>query len=411
MRGIKKVFFNNGLILLMEKRLYGGDVVILVATKSGSAYEKKEQSGITHFVEHMLYRSNQHRNTYEIAEELEFAGGDINGFVSQAFVFFYADTLPTEISNTLDIIYEVVTNDNYDKEEFYKEQSTILSEIKSRREEPFLYLYCNLFLPTLFKGTPLEKIVEGNLSSVNKLTPRQVAVHQREIFSPNRPMIISVVGKYNEEDIISQIKRTFGSMPQGVPAPTFNMSCVNKKNRKIEKRSGINQAYMAMGFQVPPNNHRDTFKISLLQSILVGGMSCRLFRELRNKRGIGYHLFSELENFEGVGSFCVGATINDSVRLDEAEEVINAELNDLKINLVGTRELEKAKNLTLKPYARDILHSKTRAIHLTMQEFQKTPHDFRKFEYYIRRLSAKSLREAAQKYFTDDYTFCALLPK
>jgi predicted Zn-dependent peptidase len=126
---------------------------------------------------------------------------------------------------------------------------------------------------------------------------------------------------------------------------------------------------------------------------------------------VGYAVSSELESFDGVGSFCFEVSVYDPDRLEEVEEVIRTEMKDLRTNLVGTQELEKAKNLVVKAYNKGISQPEGRAVRLMVQEFQKIPYDFRKFEYYVRRLSARSLKEAARKYFTDDYTLCALVPK
>lgn len=411
MRGVKRVVFENGLTLLMEKRLYSGDVVILVATKSGSMHESSDDAGITHFVEHMLFRSNKQRSAREITEELESAGAEINAFTDHAFMTFYADTLPGEISKTLDIVYEAAVNDSYDKDEFQKEKSDVLSEIKTCIEHPAAYLYYNLFLPTLFQGTCLEKTVDGSVKTVSKMTPRRLAEYKKEILSPNRPMAVVVVGKYDEEEVIAEVGKTFGSLPKGTHRPFAELSYCNKKTRKIEKREEIEQAYLNMGFQVPCHPHKDMFKLILLQGILTGGMSSRLFKELRDKRGVGYAVSSELESFDGVGSFCFEVSVYDPDRLEEVEEVIRTEMKDLRTNLVGTQELEKAKNLVVKAYNKGISQPEGRAVRLMVQEFQKIPYDFRKFEYYVRRLSARSLKEAARKYFTDDYTLCALVPK
>lgn len=411
MRGIKRVTFDNGLTLLMEKRSYRGNVIISIATKNGSMYERAGQSGINHFLEHMFFLSNGQRTSEEITRELESAGADINGFTDRDYMCFYADTLPGEILKTLDILYEIVVSDGYDKEEFSKEKRNILSEIKDYQESYAEYLYYGLFLPTLFRGTPLEKALEGRLETVRNLTLSQIVAHKKESLSPNRPMLIVVVGDHDEEEVSGKIQKTFGSLPKGKPAPVFNINYSNKSARKIEKRRGLKQAHLAMGFQVPSYAHKDTLKLLLLKAILTDGMSSRLFRELRSKRGIGYGISSELESFEAIGSLCFMVDVEIPDRLDEVEGVISVELDNLKRNLVAAWELEKAKNMIVKDFNRQLLQPKSRAQQLTTQEFQEMPYDFSKSEYFVRRLSARSLREAARKYFTDEYVLCALVPK
>lgn len=411
MRGIKRVVFDNGLVLMTEKRAYTKEVVILVATKSGSMNEPSGDAGITHFVEHMLFRSNKWRTNREIAEELESAGAEINAFTDHDFMAFYAKTLSNEIPKTLKIIFEAAVNDEYDKDEFLREKDDILSEIKIGIEHPIGYLYSNLFKPTLFRGTPLEKTVDGTVKTVSKITLPKLIEHKKKIFVPKKPMVVVVVGRFNEEELVEQVGNTFGTLPNGHKKNGLKMKPKNEKSRKFEEREEIEQAYLAMGYQVPGHPHRDMFKLHLLQAILTSGMSSRLFRELRDKRGVGYLAASELESLDGIGCLCFDVSIYDPNRIEEVEEVIRTELQDLKMNLVSAKELEKAKNLIIRQYYDDLDQIESRAFHLMVQEFQNIPYDFRKFEYYIRMLSAKSIRKTAQQYFNDDYTLTALVPK
>ncbi len=411
MRGIKRVVFDNGLILLLEKRNSSKEAVIVVGTDSGSMKESSNAAGITHFIEHMLFRTNKWRTAQEITDELESVGAEINAYTDQTFMYFYAKTLPSEISQTIKIIFEAAINDQYQRDEFLKEKDDILSEIKLGVEHPLSYLYSNLFIPTLFQGTPLEKTVDGTLTTVGRMTPRRLLEYKQTVFAPNKPMAVVVVGRFDEGQVIEEVTKTFGSLPRGDNDGEIVIPLENKKVRKLEKRKDIDQAYLAFGFKVPGHPHPDLFKLALLESVLTGGMSCRLFRELRDKRGIGYVASSELESFGRIGSFCFVVSVYDPQRLDEVEEVIKAELNDLKTNLVSSRELEKAKNLIVRGYYDALDMIENRAVRMLLHEFQNIPYDFRKFDYYIRRLSSRSIREAAKKYFPDDYTLTALIPE
>jgi predicted Zn-dependent peptidase len=395
----------------MEKRPYTKEVVILVGTKSGSMHENDKVAGITHFIEHMLFRTNQWRTTQEVTDELESAGAEINAYTDQDSMCFYAKTLPSEISKTFRIIFEAAINKQYQKDEFLREKDAILSEIKLGVEDHFSYVYSNLFIPTLFKGTGLQGLVPGTAKTVGGLTPRQLLEYKKMIFVPNKPMAVVVVGQFKEEQVVGEIRKTFGTLPEGLANVETPIPVLNEKFRVVEKRKGIDQAYLAMGFRVPGQLDPDMFKLALLEGILTGGMSCRLFRELRDKRGIGYMVGSELGGLDGVGSFCFVVSVYDPQRLAEVEEVIRAELHDLKTNLVGAYELEKAKNLIVRSHYDALEMSENRANRILMHEFQKIPYDFRKFDQYIRRLSSRSVREAAQKYFTENYILAALIPE
>jgi predicted Zn-dependent peptidase len=408
MRGIKRVEFENGLTLLMERRPYTKETLILVGTKTGSVNESEENSGITHFIEHMLFRTNKWRTTQEISEELESTGARVGAETDNIEMYFYAKTLPSEIPKTLQIIYETAISNQYLKEEFLTERENVLSEIEMYNESPGDYIYDTLFLPTLFKGTPLEKPIGGTIGSVSKFTPQQTIAFKQEFCVPE---LVVVVGKFNEQILIETVARTFGSFPKREsPELSLRMPLKIMKAKKIEARSGIDQAYFNLGFRTPGSYHKDWPKLVLIQGILALGLSSRLFKKLRNKMGVGYVVDVIFESFGEIGSFCVYVIIKDPKRIEDVEEAIVEEFRDLKANLVSEKELTKAKNMVVREYYDSLEHIENRAIQLMRHEFQKIPRDYRKLEYYVRRLSPKSIRKTAQKYLTEDYVLAALVP-
>ena len=408
MKGIKRVEFENGLNLLMERRPYTKEAVILVGTRTGSIDENKENSGITHFVEHMLFRTNRWKTTPKIKEELESAGADIGAETSQVHMVFYAKTLPAEIPKTLQIIYQAVVNDRYLDEEFLNEKENILSEIKLCIEHPLNYAYDNLFLPTLFKGTPLEKPIAGTVESVSKITKEELIDFKKRFCIPE---LVVVAGKFDEQGLIKNVEKTFGKLPsKNTPKLSLKMPLETEGVRKFEENKEIDQTYLNLGFRVPGLYHRDVFKLRLIQGILTEGLSSRLFKKLRDERGIGYGIDSSLEGFNEIGDFHFVVTILDPRRIEEVEEVIKGEFRNLKTNSVREKELKRAKNLILRRYYDGLEHIENRASQILIREFQNVRCDFRKLDYYLERLSPRSIREAANQYLTDDYTLTALVP-
>ena len=228
---------------------------------------------------------------------------------------------------------------------------------------------------------------------------------------PNSPLVVVVVGKFEEETLAETIGQTFGTLSGGGAPSRLRISQENRPWRKVEQRKDLEQAYIALGLRVPGHPHKDMFKLLLLRGILAGGMSSRLFRELRDKRGIGYLAGSDLESFGKIGSISFVVSVNDPARIKETEGVIKAEFRDLRMNQVSNNELERAKNLAIRRYNSSLEESEVRATQLIMHELQDIPYDYRRLDYYINRLSARSIQETARKYLTDDYTLVALVPK
>lgn len=410
----KKEVLGNGLTLITDRRAMAKIVVLIAGLKVGSINEDDRIAGITHFIEHMLFKSNLYRKTKEIEEELEDGGAEVNAFTDQTEMFFYIKSLPSKIQQIVEIVYQATTNLNFEKREFWLEKRNILSELSLFPEQPMNYAYEELFIPTIFRGTLLSRCVAGTPESVKSLKISDLVEFKKKWFTPGR-MVVMACGKFDEKELREKIMTTFGTLGSGnLPVEELRRRIKNKRQEVFRELDNIEHAYMHMGYIVPGLVSRDINKLNVLASILGGGLSSRLFHELRDKRGLGYAVDCSVGGLKRIGIFSVSLTLFEPTlrKIKMASKVILDEFEKLKTELVDEKELQRAKDSIMFGYYGEIERIEGKAIDILQAESLGIPYGkFRKFPLRIQAISARDIMAVANKYFGEDYTLTALVPK
>ena len=191
MMGVNRTEFENGLVLLTDKKEDTKKAALFVGVNVGSVDESEMLNGGSHVNEHLLFKSNENRSARKIIEDLEYSGSIVNACTSWKYTGFYAKTPKTEVENALEILFEAATD------EFELERQVILTEIRNYINSPDKYALMGLFIPTLFSGTPLEKKIDGTIESMSKVSKKSLEDFKKEYYIPNNT-IISVSGNFNE---------------------------------------------------------------------------------------------------------------------------------------------------------------------------------------------------------------------
>lgn len=409
----KRFVLDNGLILVTNKTA-SKKVVLLVGVKVGSIDEDKRVSGINHFIEHMLFRSNPHNSDRQIKEILESGGADTNALSGPTDMFFYIKALSSKLPDIIEIIYQAATNLDFDKREFLMEKNNILSETHLCPEQPMDHAYEDLFIPTLFRQTPLENPVAGTPESVRALEVGDLIDFKKTWYVPNN-MIVAVCGGFDEEKLREQISSTFEKLqPKLLPARNLDIEIKNERREIFEKKQDIKHAYMHLGYRIPGILiSKDIYKLEVLASILGGGMSSRLFYELRDKRGIGYVVNCSTGQLGKIGEFSVNLSLFNPTpkRFQMTLEVILDEFKKLKKDLVDEKEFQRAKDLILSGYYDEIEKIEYKALDMLTAELLGVSYrEIRKFPRHIQGVSSRAVRSMAKKYLTSGYTLTALVP-
>lgn len=409
MKGINRIELDNGLVLLTEKRPNTKKTALLAGVRVGSAYEDERLNGGSHFNEHLLFKSNRHRSARQITEDLEYSGAIVNAYTTWKYTAFSAKVPYRRLPKAVEILFQAATNFSYRSDELETERQVILTEIRNVINSPARYSLTGLFIPKLFKGTPLEKKVEGTVDAMGSVKREELEKFKEEYYVPNN-MVIAAVGRFNEKKLVECVEDLFSSLDAGnLPQHNPSIDLTNRRGEITEERRDISQVYMCLGYRVPGYT-REVHALELLSSILSEGLSSRMYRELREKRGIGYSVGSIFHPIGKEGIFITHVDGFDPKRTEETKDVILKIFRDLKSNAISNREFNGTKNLMVSKYDDHLERIADRAIMLLETEICKVPYDFRKKAEFIRKTSREEVKKAAEDYLTDDYSLTILEP-
>ena len=388
----------NGMTVLFEKRdLPVASVVI--AVRSGGINEKPSEKGISHFIEHMLYKGTPTRNSKKIAEEIEKHGGELNGFTDETITAYWCKVPSKHLDLVLDVLSDMVKNPLFDKNELEKERKVIFEEIKMRKDNPHVYVLDSI-QEKLYNGT-LGRGLIGTHETMNSIDREKLVSRFKQIYQPNN-MILGIVGNANFEDIIKFAEKTFGKTKGKVPKIKFTLS----KGSKIEKRKGIDQANLVFAYHVPLASNKQCYTAEVLGTLMAGGMSSRLFEEIREKRNLAYSIRgdSNITKYFAYNTIYVGTTKEN---VEKVKEII---LNEFKqvTNELSEKELSQVKEQLIGNYNISMEDSQMQLINLLLNEIDGNAKEFYEFEKRIKAVKLKDVKKMAK---LKDYSFFALVPE
>lgn len=411
--GIKKLILSNGIKVFLEELPEYKKVIFLVGVGVGSRDDVPELAGISHFLEHIQFHSNRFRSADDINEDLEDGGTDFDAGTEFDSTIFYALGYPRYLSRSIRILYEAISNFEYNEDELAREKLVVLTELRKYLDSPEDYYLDSLFIPTLLRKTFSEKPILGALKTLKNIKKEDLISLKKKFYLPSN-MIIFVCGRFEEEKILRLLEKTFGRLkPVSFEESERQIPAITNRHKEVfKKRKNLKLAYVAFGYRVPAFDHPDSLKLLLLESILSGGVSSRLCKKLRSERGIGYNdLGSLYDDYGNIGVFCIRVGGFDPRRFKEVKSIILKEIEDLKTNLVSKREFLRAKNLFLAAKDDELENLVKRAEMLSDSYFKKNIFDPRRYKECISKISRESLRRTAQKYFGQGYTLTALVPE
>ncbi len=345
---------------------------LFVGVRVGSINENDKNNGVSHFTEHMLFRSNKYRNSDQIKRDLEWKGISTNAFTSNNSTAFFVKSPPHTLKDAVQIGFEAYTNLDYVDKELDTEREVILGEIKRSRENHDQHVLSNLLSPYFFKGTDLERTVLGPEEVISNISRDAMAGFKKKFYVPQNT-VISVVGNFDENQVLDQLGQTFGKLPaqEFDQEPANTEVDVKPKEPYYEERENIKQLYMAQAVKVPDEFATDEYyAMRLLNNAIGSGLSSRMFRELRDKRGVGYVTFSMYWGYpQGIIVFYVGGMKPE--QLDEVRETLEEITSDIAVNSLPEEEAEGVRN----KYVSQLQDSLEFVEWIAMSLFQKTMFD------------------------------------
>ena len=339
----KKKRLSNGLSVIFEKRQLPV-VSVSASVKWGSAYESAKIKGISHFIEHLMFKGTKTRDQEEIAREIERKGGILNAFTSEE-VTSYWNKLPSKhIETGLAISSDLILNPRFDKEEFEKEKQVIIEEIKMYHDNPRFYVMDKI--KEMLYGKPFGMSIAGTEEIVRGISRKEVIDLFNSVYTSDS-MILAVVGNADFDEICKKAEKIFPKSVRNVK----DYPTVKKNAKSSEERAGIDQAHYVFGFHSPTLKDRKRYDYELAATHLFGGMSSRLFQEIREKRGLAYAIKGDFDMGKEYGYCTIYAgTKKDKINeirkiivkeIKELSKVKQRDFEELKEQLIGNKRVEE----------------------------------------------------------------------
>lgn len=337
----KKTILKNGLRVLTIPMQGTQTATVMIMVGVGSRYETDKQAGLSHFVEHMLFKGTQKRPTAQsISEELDAIGGEFNAFTAKDKTAYYAKVDSKHIETAFDVVADIFLNSKLEQEEINRERGPILQELSMYEDEPRRSVG-DEFEALLYADNTMGKQIVGNKQTINALMRKDFVNFMKKYYVAE-DTVVCVAGKFDEKKIISQVKKYFQNLPEG-KKPTFKK--VNEKQTKPDvkiKYKKTDQTHLIIGNRAYPQNHKDRYVLGLISVILGGNMSSRLFIEVRERRGLAYFVHTSIDTYQDCGYISTQAGVEHE-KLEQTMRVILDEYDKLAESGVSEKELKKAK--------------------------------------------------------------------
>jgi predicted Zn-dependent peptidase len=328
----------NGVRLITETMDHVRSVSVGVWLTRGSRHEPVEHGGIAHFVEHMLFKGTESRSAEDIAQEVDSLGGHLDAFTSKEYAGYYIKVLDEHLLKALDVLSDLVLHPAFDPDDIEREKKVILEEIKMVEDTPDDLVH-ELFTQSFWDGHPLGRPILGSVESVQALTANVLRDYFRRTYTASQ-LVIVAVGNVTHDRMRQLVLPAFGQLDSGdagmVEHPPAVMPHAQVRTKDLE------QSHVCLGTSSYPQNHDDRYAAYVLNTMLGGSMSSRLFQNVRERRGLAYSVFSNLSAYRDAGSLTIYAgCANDAVR--EVVSLIVAELRGMKLD-PPEAELRRAKD-------------------------------------------------------------------
>lgn len=317
-------------------------VTVTVMVGVGSRYENEKEAGLSHFIEHMLFKGTEKRpDTLTISEELDSIGGEFNAFTGKDKTGYYAKVDAKHFEKALDVVSDMYLNSKLDKEEIEREKGTIIQEISMYEDMP-MRIIGDEFEKLLYGKSTMGREIAGSKETVSAFA-RKDFVKFMDKFYLSSDTVVCVAGKMNEEKVIAKVKEYFEGMRDGKKPEFKAVKETQKKPELAIKFKKTDQTQLIVGVRAYHQNHPDRFALGLLATILGANMSSRLFIEVRERRGLAYYVRTSADMYQDCGYIATQAGVEHK-KLKPALQTILEQYKKISMEKVGDKELKKAKD-------------------------------------------------------------------
>jgi predicted Zn-dependent peptidase len=339
-RDIETTVLPNGLRVITERMPHVRSVSVGFWIDSGSRCETHEQNGISHFIEHMLFKGTKTRSAEDIARSVDSIGGNLDAFTSKELVCFNTKVLDEHLPLAFDVLADLLLNPLFREEDIEKEKGVILEEIKMDADNPD-YLVHEIFSSNFWKDHALGKPILGTRETVNRFDREMLHQFYSDVYSPQN-LLITAAGNLHHQRLVDLVKERFSDFSRDFAAKEMSKPSTHARI-SLRNKKELEQVHLCLGVPSYPVPHEDRFSCYVMNTLLGGGMSSRLFQNIRERQGLAYAVFSELNPYRDTGclSIYAGTSVESAGKVVES---IIKEFKDLKENRIPPDEIRRAKD-------------------------------------------------------------------
>jgi len=394
----KKKILDNGMTVLFEKRDLPV-VSVAFAVRQGGENEIEDEKGISHFIEHMLYKGTKNRTSKQIAEEIEKNGGELNGFTSETMTAYWCKMPSDNLTIALNVLSDLVKNPKFDEKELNKERQVIFEEIKMYQDNPSAH--CLIKIHECLFEKPFGIPLIGTYETMNSIDRKKIIEKFNAVYTPNN-MILLVVGNADFDKIVDFAEKNFQKNSGKITIPKIKP----KNEIKIETRKGIDQANLVFAYHIPYSDNKLSYAAEVLSCFMAEGMSSKLFEEIREKRNLAYSIHGGSESQKNFAfNFIAVGTTKENV--EKVKEIILKEFENLCKNF-SEKDLSEIKKQLIGNYKISMEDSKTQMVNILDYEIKGKAEDFYDFEKNISDVKLEDVKKLAN---IKKYSFFALTPE
>jgi predicted Zn-dependent peptidase len=339
-RDVQAATLANGIRVVTETMPHVRSVSVGVWVGAGSRRETPEKNGISHFIEHMLFKGTTHRTAEQIARSVDSIGGNLDAFTAKELVSFNTKVLDEHLPLAFDVLADLVLHSLFREEDIEKEKGVILEEIKMENDSPD-YLVHEIFSANFWKDHSLGKPILGTRETVKRFGRSAIQAYYAKVYAPSN-LTVTAAGNLRHDRLVALVRGQFDSLAPAAAAPPDSVPNTHARIALRHKKA-LEQVHLCLGVPSYPMRHEQRFACYVLNTLLGGGMSSRLFQNIRERQGLAYAVFSELSPYRDTGCLSVYA----GTSIESARKVVHAvtgEFRLLKEELVGEEELRRAKD-------------------------------------------------------------------
>ena len=403
-----KTTLSNGLKIVTIPMEDNPAVTVLVTVETGSKYEKKETSGLSHFLEHMVFKGSKKRPTaMDISRELDSLGAQYNAFTSQEYTGYYAKVSKEKIDTALDIVSDIYLHPLFDGKEIEKEKGVIVEEIRMYQDSPHRHVN-DLFMNLVYGDQPAGWNIAGNESTVKSFKREDFVKYLSEHYVAEATTVV-VSGTFDEIDTIKKIEKAFANISKDKKNTKLSVKEEQNKPQTFLKFKETEQAHLILGVRSFDAKSEYDPVLSVLSTLLGGGMSSRLFQKLREEMGVGYYIRASHDAYTDHGIFSISTGI-DTTRIDEVIKVLLNECKKIVNEEITEQELNKVKDYIAGSFVLGLETSDSRAEYCAINQILKGKIDSPQQEIEkIKKVTVSDIKEIAKKIFVDEKLNLAII--